>query len=118
MSVTLRAALADYPHVLALKDGSVRSDEITFEWETVQPITRAFRRMVRTGDFDLCEIALTTHAQVLRSSAARSVSVARRAHNGYAKFGAPLIVPPYREMARSHLIGSSANWPGGITTHG
>jgi 4,5-dihydroxyphthalate decarboxylase len=63
MSVMLSAALADYPHVLALKDGSVRSDEITFEWETVQPITRAFRRMVRTGDFDLCEIALTTLAQ-------------------------------------------------------
>jgi len=63
MSVTLRAALADYPHVLALKDGLVRSDSVTFDWETVNPITRAFRRMVRTGDFDLCEIALTTLAQ-------------------------------------------------------
>jgi 4,5-dihydroxyphthalate decarboxylase len=63
MSITLRAALADYPHVLALKDGSVRSDQTTFAWETVTPITRAFRRMVRTGDFDLCEIALTTLAQ-------------------------------------------------------
>src|SRR5690606_35297266 len=29
------------------------------------PITRAFRRQVRTGDFDLCEIALTTHAQAV-----------------------------------------------------
>jgi 4,5-dihydroxyphthalate decarboxylase len=63
MTGQLRAALADYPHVLALKDGSVRSDRIAFEWETVAPITRAFRRMVRTGDFDLCEIALTTLAQ-------------------------------------------------------
>lgn len=63
MSVTLKAALADYPHVTALKDGSVRSDMVTFAWETVNPITRAFRRMVRTGDFDLCEIALTTLAQ-------------------------------------------------------
>ncbi len=49
--------------MLALKNGSVRSDEVTFAWETVTPITRAFRRMVRTGDFDLCEIALTTLAQ-------------------------------------------------------
>jgi 4,5-dihydroxyphthalate decarboxylase len=48
---------------MALKDGTVRSDEVTFAWETVNPITRAFRRMVRTGDFDLCEIALTTLAQ-------------------------------------------------------
>src|ERR1700677_1592635 len=63
MTVQLRAALADYPHVIALKDGAVRSDRIAFEWETVTPITRAFRRMVRTGDFDLCEIALTTLAQ-------------------------------------------------------
>jgi 4,5-dihydroxyphthalate decarboxylase len=63
MSVTLRAALADYPHVMGLKDGSVRSDHVAFAWETVNPITRAFRRMVRTGDYDLCEIALTTHAQ-------------------------------------------------------
>jgi len=63
MTATLKAALADYPHVMALKDGTVRSDEITFAWEAVNPITRAFRRMVRTGDFDLCEIALTTLAQ-------------------------------------------------------
>lgn len=61
--ITLRAAVADYPHVRALKDGSVASDRLRFEWETVEPITRAFRRQVRTGDFDLCEIALTTHAQ-------------------------------------------------------
>ncbi len=63
MSLILKAALADYPHVTALKDGAVRSDLVSFDWETVTPITRAFRRMVRTGDFDLCEIALTTHAQ-------------------------------------------------------
>ena len=63
MSVVLKSALADYPHVMALKDGTVRRDDVAFEWETVVPITRAFRRMVRTGDFDLCEIALTTLAQ-------------------------------------------------------
>jgi 4,5-dihydroxyphthalate decarboxylase len=63
MTLTLKSALADYPHVAALKSGAVRSDQVAFEWETVNPITRAFRRMVRTGDFDLCEIALTTHAQ-------------------------------------------------------
>jgi len=63
MTITLKSALADYPHVMALKNGGVRSDRIAFAWETVTPITRAFRRMVRTGDFDLCEIALTTLAQ-------------------------------------------------------
>ena len=61
--VTLRTAFASYPHVRALKDGSVSSPRIRFDFEDVPMITRAFRRMVRTLDFDLCEIALTTLAQ-------------------------------------------------------
>ena len=78
MTPTLRAALADYPHVQALKLGVVKSDAVAFDWETVEPITRAFRRMVRTGEFDLCEIALTTLAQA-------------RAH-GKALTGLPVVV--------------------------
>ena len=61
--ITLRAALADYPHVRAVKNGSIASQRVRFEFEQVPVITRAFRRMVRTLDFDLCEIALTTLAQ-------------------------------------------------------
>jgi len=62
-TLTLRTAFADYPHVRAIKDGSVASPRIRFDFEDVPVITRAFRRMVRTLDFDLCEIALTTLAQ-------------------------------------------------------
>lgn len=62
-TLTLHAAFADYPHVRALKDGTLTSDRVHFDFEVVPNITRAFRRMVRTLDFDLCEIALTTHAQ-------------------------------------------------------
>jgi 4,5-dihydroxyphthalate decarboxylase len=61
--LTLRAAFDDYPHTAALKDGRVTSERVRFDFERVEPITRAFRRMVRTGDFDLCEIAVTTLAQ-------------------------------------------------------
>ncbi|HVC63472.1 MAG TPA: ABC transporter substrate-binding protein [Acetobacteraceae bacterium] len=61
--LTLRTAIASYPHAVALKDGSVASDRLRLDFEDVQPVTRAFRRMVRTLDFDLCEIALTTLAQ-------------------------------------------------------
>ncbi len=61
--LTLRAAFAPYPHTRALKGGMVRSSRVRFDFEEVEAITRAFRRMVRTGDFDLCEIALTTLAQ-------------------------------------------------------
>jgi 4,5-dihydroxyphthalate decarboxylase len=63
--LTLRTALGPYPHVAGLRDGTIRSDRIRFDLETVEPITRAFRRMVRTFDFDLCEIALTTLAQAV-----------------------------------------------------
>lgn len=59
----LRSAVANYPHATPLKTGAVASDRLHMDFETVEPITRAFRRMVRTLDFDLCEIALTTHAQ-------------------------------------------------------
>jgi len=59
----LRSAFASYPHAVALKDGTVASDRVAFDFEDVANITRAFRRMVRGLDFDLCEIALTTHAQ-------------------------------------------------------
>lgn len=61
--LTLRSAFAAYPHTAGLKDGRVTSDKVRFDFEEVEPITRAFRRMVRTGDFDLCEIAVTTLAQ-------------------------------------------------------
>jgi 4,5-dihydroxyphthalate decarboxylase len=49
--------------VRALKKGTVASDRVAFDFVEVDPVTRAFRRMVRTLEFDLCEIALTTHAQ-------------------------------------------------------
>jgi len=63
MPLTVRSAFASYPHAVALKDGTITSDRIRFDLAEMPQITRAFRRMVRTLDFDLCEIALTTLAQ-------------------------------------------------------
>jgi 4,5-dihydroxyphthalate decarboxylase len=61
--VVLRTALGKSPLVRALKEGTVTSDRVGFDFVEVDPITRAFRRMTRGLEFDLCEIALTTHAQ-------------------------------------------------------
>src|SRR4051812_9160136 len=61
--ITLHTAIAAYPHVQAIRSGTVASALLRFDFEDVPVITRAFRRMVRTLDFDLCEIALTTLAQ-------------------------------------------------------
>jgi 4,5-dihydroxyphthalate decarboxylase len=61
--IVLRTALGKSPLVRALKDGTVASDRVRLDFVEVEPVTRAFRRMVRAQEFDLCEIALTTHAQ-------------------------------------------------------
>ena len=45
----------------ALKDGSVRPRGFTFDFEEVNPLIDAFRRMVRGLEFDVCEMALTTY---------------------------------------------------------
>jgi 4,5-dihydroxyphthalate decarboxylase len=48
--------------VRALRDGSVRSERVRFDFIEVDPITRAFRRMARDLEFDVSEMAITTHA--------------------------------------------------------
>jgi 4,5-dihydroxyphthalate decarboxylase len=63
MPIILRAALGKSPLVRALKEGVVASERVGFDFVDVDPVTRAFRRMTRAMEFDLCEIALTTHAQ-------------------------------------------------------
>jgi 4,5-dihydroxyphthalate decarboxylase len=62
-ALALRTALGKSPLVRALKAGTVTSDRVDFDFVEVDPVTRAFRRMTRALEFDLCEIALTTHAQ-------------------------------------------------------
>ena len=59
----LRTAIADYPHVRALRDGRVRSDRIAFDFVSIAPISRAFRPMARELAFDLSEMAVATLAQ-------------------------------------------------------
>jgi 4,5-dihydroxyphthalate decarboxylase len=60
--VTLKIAIGSYEHVRAVRDGSVRSDRVRFDFVEVDPITRAFRRMARDLEFDVSEMAITTHA--------------------------------------------------------
>ena len=60
--ITLRIAVGPYDHARALKDGSVRSDRVRLDFVEVEPITRAFRRMARDLEFDVSEMAITTHA--------------------------------------------------------
>jgi 4,5-dihydroxyphthalate decarboxylase len=58
---TLKTAVATYPHTRALKDGSVTAPGIELAHVEVSPIVGAFRRMVRTLEFDVSEMAITTY---------------------------------------------------------
>ncbi len=45
----------------ALKDGTVEPKTFQFQFEEVDPLIAAFRRMVRGSEFDICEMAITTY---------------------------------------------------------
>src|SRR5918997_737287 len=45
----------------ALKDGTVVPEGATFDFEEIPVLVKAFRRMVRDLEFDICEMALTTY---------------------------------------------------------
>lgn len=45
----------------ALKDGTVTPRSFEFDFEEVDPLIRAFRRMVRELAYDVCEMAMTTY---------------------------------------------------------
>jgi 4,5-dihydroxyphthalate decarboxylase len=60
-TMTLKTAIGPYGHFAALKDGSVKPAGIEFEHVEVAPIVNAFRRMCRTTEFDVSEMAITTY---------------------------------------------------------
>src|SRR5437867_693593 len=60
-TTVLKTALATYAHTKGLKDGTVTAPGIRLEHVEVSPIVGAFRRMVRTLEFDVSEMAITTY---------------------------------------------------------
>ncbi len=44
-----------------LKEGAISLPDYELAWEEVNPLPRAFRRMVREGAYDISEMALTTY---------------------------------------------------------
>ena len=58
--LVLRTAIGNYGHTTSLKDGAVTSDMFEMEHLEVSPVTSIFRRMVRSLEFDVAEMALST----------------------------------------------------------
>ena len=82
MTLRLRTLLGDHPGTLALKDGSLRSDSVTFDFAEVSPTHKGFKPMVREQAFDVSEMAIVTYLM------AKS-------------FGKPMVLLPAVVMARS-----------------
>ena len=59
--LTLKTVTRTQGNNKALKDGTVKPRTARLEFIEVDPLIDAFRRMVRTLEFDLCEMALTTY---------------------------------------------------------
>jgi 4,5-dihydroxyphthalate decarboxylase len=59
--VKLKTVTRTQGNNLALKDGSVTPKTFAFDFEEVDPLIAAFRRMVRGLEFDICEMAITTY---------------------------------------------------------
>jgi 4,5-dihydroxyphthalate decarboxylase len=81
MPMRLRTLLGDHPCTAALKDGSVKSDSIAFDFAEYSPTHKGFKPMVRETAFDVSEMAIVTYLM------AKS-------------FGKPMVLLPNVVMAR------------------
>jgi 4,5-dihydroxyphthalate decarboxylase len=60
MATRLRALLGVHPCTAALKDGSLKSDSLTFDFADYSPTHKGFKPMIREQAFDVSEMAIVT----------------------------------------------------------
>jgi 4,5-dihydroxyphthalate decarboxylase len=95
--VRLKIAVAEQPHTSAIRNGSIPIEGVDAEIITVEPQIGAFRRMVRSVEFDVCELAPTTYI------------IARA-------YGAPFVALPIFVLRRFHHAGLLVRPDAGIKT--
>jgi 4,5-dihydroxyphthalate decarboxylase len=61
MAMRLRTLLGDHPGTAALKNGSIKSDLVEFDFVAHTPTNKGFKPMVREGAFDVSEMAIVTY---------------------------------------------------------
>jgi len=85
MLLKLKIAIADYPHTIAIKNGSIPIEGVAPEFCSIVPQVAAYRRMVRQEEFDVCELAPTTFL-IARAYGAKFIGlpvfVTRHFHHG------------------------------------
>ena len=57
----LRTLLGDHPGTTALKNGSIKSDLVQFDFADYSPTNKGFKPMVREAAFDVSEMAIVTY---------------------------------------------------------
>jgi 4,5-dihydroxyphthalate decarboxylase len=61
VTLRFRTLLGDHPGTAALKNGSIKSDLVDFDFVTYSPTNKGFRPMVREQAFDVSEMAIVTY---------------------------------------------------------
>ena len=56
----LRTLLGEHPGTVALKNGSIKSELVSFDFVDYSPTNKGFKPMVREGAFDVSEMAIVT----------------------------------------------------------
>jgi 4,5-dihydroxyphthalate decarboxylase len=74
----LRTALGPYGHTRILKDGRVKPAGLTLDFVEVSPMNAGFRKMVRSLEYDICEVAITTYL------------IAKEFHKGFTALPIPI----------------------------
>lgn len=64
-TAVLKTVLSDFPQTSLLKSGALSDPDVRFDFETVEPVHKAFAPMVRKGAYDLCELAIVTALQAV-----------------------------------------------------
>ena len=57
----LRTLLGGHPGTKTLKDGSIKSELVAFDFADYSPTNKGFKPMVREGAFDVSEMAIVTY---------------------------------------------------------
>ncbi len=90
----------------ALKDGTVKPRGFDFDFVEVDPLIDAFRRMVRTREFDVSEMALTTYITA-RAHGKRitgiPVFLMRAFHHGAIKYNVKSGIKLPRDLEGRHV---------------
>jgi 4,5-dihydroxyphthalate decarboxylase len=61
VTMRLRTLLGGHPGTSALKNGSIKSDLVAFDFADYSPTNKGFKPMVRDGAFDVSEMAIVTY---------------------------------------------------------